>query len=211
MSFPYMIPMHVHLGINSIDINLGLKMGPKIGPRCIIENWPIGWPWQAFTHWQNWPENGPENWPEIFYVNWIDPQGSPDIMTPKNMTIALYGSFLFTKKDLQKIISWYNNQFVWHFCQSPWVSYYLGNPVLVIISTYLCQCGNNKKIIARHCFTISCQLQVVTLSQYLNLLFRARLKPTYADEMWVPAEIWRCRRAAYASDLLHQSGACYIK
>ena len=57
------------LGVNSIDINLG----PKMGPRCQIENWPIGRPWQAFTHWQNWPEkgpeNGPENWPEIFYVN----------------------------------------------------------------------------------------------------------------------------------------------
>ena len=56
-------------GVNSIDINFG----PKMGPRCQIENWPIGRPWQAITHWQNWPENGPENWPENwpenFYVN----------------------------------------------------------------------------------------------------------------------------------------------
>ena len=63
----------VILGVNSIDINFG----PKMGPRCQIENWPIGRPWQAFTHWQNWAENGPENWPEIFYVNSIDPQ-DPD-------------------------------------------------------------------------------------------------------------------------------------
>ena len=53
------------LGVNSIDINFG----PKMGPRCQIENWPIGRPWQAFIHWQNWPENGPENCSEIFYVN----------------------------------------------------------------------------------------------------------------------------------------------
>ena len=26
------------LGVNSIDINLGQKIGPKIGPRCKIEN-----------------------------------------------------------------------------------------------------------------------------------------------------------------------------
>ena len=56
------------LGVNSIGINFG----PKMGPRCQIENWPIGRQWQAFTHWQNWPENWhenwPENWPEIFCV-----------------------------------------------------------------------------------------------------------------------------------------------
>ena len=50
---------------NSIDINIG----PKIGPRCKIENWPIGRPRQAYAHWQNLPEFWPENWPEIVYVN----------------------------------------------------------------------------------------------------------------------------------------------
>ena len=57
------------LGVNSIDINYG----PKMGPKCHIENWQIGRPGQAYAHWQNWPEKWPENWPEtrpeIFYVN----------------------------------------------------------------------------------------------------------------------------------------------
>ena len=61
------------LGVNSININYGPKMGSKMGPKCQIENWQIGRPGQAYAHWQNWPENLPKNRPEIFYVNCIDP------------------------------------------------------------------------------------------------------------------------------------------
>ena len=61
------------LGVNSININYGPKMGSKMGPKCQIENWQIGRPGQAYAHWQNWPENLPENLPEnrpeIFYIN----------------------------------------------------------------------------------------------------------------------------------------------
>ena len=48
-------------GVNSNDINFG----PKIGPRCQIENWPIGRLRQAFDHWQNWPETGLKTGPKI--------------------------------------------------------------------------------------------------------------------------------------------------
>ena len=33
--------------VNSIDINYGLKIGPKFGPKSQIENWQIGRPGQA--------------------------------------------------------------------------------------------------------------------------------------------------------------------
>ena len=55
-------------GVNSNDINFG----PKIGPRCQIENWPIGRPPKAYAPWQNlpefWPENLPENLPPTFFM-----------------------------------------------------------------------------------------------------------------------------------------------
>ena len=52
-------------------------------------------------------------------------QGSPDNMTPDNMTIAQYGSFFIPIMDLliEKIIGWYDKRFVWHFSHSPRVSY----------------------------------------------------------------------------------------
>ena len=63
----------------------------------------------------------------------------------------------------------------------------------------VCKCGNLKENHSKTLFYY--QLSTAsghTIPVFKSASFRARLKPNYADEMWLPAEIWRCRRAAYA-------------